>query len=240
MRFLPDALTFRRALRDPLTWGGLLIDLVPVYAVLLLEWRAAPLIILYWLENGVIGVFAGLRMLSIGVVSGAGPFLGSVFMTVFFAFHYGIFWTVHGAFVMMLAGAQAGAVKDVFGDGVDAATMASLGTDYFPGMSFIILLIVLWNAIVLIVDFWLRGEVRRAKLDEEMFGPYARVVVLHIGIFAGFFALTAIGQPAWGVLGLILLHAAFNFVHRVRQRGRERLPETGTGTGTGTTGQQPA
>ena len=59
--FDPDL--FARAYRDPMAWLTLLVDLLPVIAVVFFGWKAVPLVALYWLENLVIGAFTVLRML---------------------------------------------------------------------------------------------------------------------------------------------------------------------------------
>ena len=50
--FDPDL--FARAYRDPMAWLTLLVDLLPVIAVVFFGWKAVPLVALYWLENLVI------------------------------------------------------------------------------------------------------------------------------------------------------------------------------------------
>ncbi|MBI1338875.1 hypothetical protein GC169_01510 [bacterium] len=222
MKLIPDPSTLRAALRDPLVWGGLAIDLIPIYAVLALGWKASPLVLLYWLENGVIGLFTALRMLAAGVVQGPVALVAALFLTAFFAVHYGMFWFVHGVFVVFLTLGEPGVV----GEGAEAGTFpappglieAALGAA--PAMPVFIGLVIAWSAVVFVVDFLLRGEVGRSDLHREMMSPYGRVIVLHFGIFASFFALMALGDPAIGALALIILYAAYNFLQRARARAR--------------------
>ena len=44
--FDPDL--FARAYRDPMAWLTLLVDLLPVIAVVFFGWKAVPLVALYW------------------------------------------------------------------------------------------------------------------------------------------------------------------------------------------------
>mgnify|MGYP001804404904 FL=1 len=53
-----------------------------------------------------------------------------------------------------------------------------------------------------------------------MQAPYGRIIILHIGIFAGAFAMAAIGEPMWGILALILLRALWGVFLTVRRRSR--------------------
>ena len=45
-----DPALLSRTYRDPLAIFGLVVDLLPIFAVLTLGWGAAPLVFLYWLE----------------------------------------------------------------------------------------------------------------------------------------------------------------------------------------------
>ncbi len=57
-----------------------------------------------------------------------------------------------------------------------------------------------------------------------MTAPYGRVIVLHIGIFAGAGALILLGDPMIGVLALILLRVIWGIhVNMNEPQGRYRL-----------------
>ena len=95
---------WRVAMRDPLTWLAIAVDLTPVVFVLMFGWGAAPLVLLYWAENIIIGVATFARIIlsglkSWGLVGGA----GSLFLAAFFTFHYGLFCYGHGVFVFAFA-----------------------------------------------------------------------------------------------------------------------------------------
>ena len=91
----------------------LAVNLIPLAGVLLLGWRLSDLMLLYWLENGIIGGFTVLKILTSRVPAGEpgaargemlGPLahrLGAVGTAMFFTVHDGIFWTVHGVFVRL-------------------------------------------------------------------------------------------------------------------------------------------
>lgn len=229
MKFLPDPQTLQARLRDPLSWAGLAIDLLPIWAVIAWGWKASPLVVLYWLENGIIGVWTLARMLAFGLLKGIGALLGSLFMGTFFVFHFGMFWFVHGIFVQVLTGTgDVGASGQPSIEGGPIA-LAIAGLQSWNGMTFLALMLFAWGGVLFVSDYLLRGEVNRTDLGQEMAAPYGRVVVLHIGLFAGFFALQAIGEPAAGVLLLILLHAAWNFLTRFKPRAAATVAVPGGG-----------
>lgn len=221
MKFSLDPELLSRTYRDPLALFGLIVDLLPVCAVLFLGWGAAPLVFLYWLENLVIGVMTELRMLTVGIFNGIATLIGAIFMCAFFTFHYGMFCFVHGIFLVALSSGLNDTAAGPLGDGfpgIDGLITYMLGSA--PGMVMILALILAFNLSVYLIDGVLRGELRDRDLAEEMGAPYGRIIVVHIGIFAGFGAMMALGEPMLGVLGLILLRVIWGVFLAVRRRLR--------------------
>ncbi|WP_290482847.1 DUF6498-containing protein, partial [Hyphomonas sp. UBA3601] len=96
----PDLIA--RTYRDPIAVAVLLVDLLPILAVLVFGWGATPLVALYWLENLVIGMFTVLRM--VATLAGNIVNLFTVlFIVPFFTLHYGMFCFGHGVFIQALA-----------------------------------------------------------------------------------------------------------------------------------------
>jgi hypothetical protein len=88
-------------------------NLIPLGGVLFFGWSLWTILVLYWLENGIVGVWAVARILTAAgpVVPGTAGMaltLGQVmpavrpFVAAFFLVHYGLFWLVHGVFVFAL------------------------------------------------------------------------------------------------------------------------------------------
>src|ERR1051326_6744828 len=79
---------------------------VPLIGVLFLGWQVFPLILLYWLENVIVG---GLNVLRMGGADPAGPvrWIAKVFLIPFFCVHFGGFTTIHGVFVFAMFGGPA-------------------------------------------------------------------------------------------------------------------------------------
>src|SRR5687768_15241830 len=99
---------------SPLAVATLLVaNLVPLVGVLFFGWDVAMILIAYWLENGIVGIFNVAK-----IVLAKGPSTQSVrarvcfagesssngVLAAFFAIHYGFFWLVHGVFVVLLTG----------------------------------------------------------------------------------------------------------------------------------------
>ena len=101
----------------------IIANLVPLVGVLWFGWDVWAILIIYWLENGIVGLFNVLKMrraegsedgspmaaaetrrrLNSFTINGRSP-SGSekAVLIPFFIMHYGIFWVVHGIFVLTL------------------------------------------------------------------------------------------------------------------------------------------
>src|SRR6185503_5564408 len=81
--------------------GALVIaNMVPLLGVLALDWDLYGVMVLYWAENSIIGLYNVLKMLRVGGAKAA-P------LAAFFCVHYGIFMLVHFVFVRSMFGPHA-------------------------------------------------------------------------------------------------------------------------------------
>jgi hypothetical protein len=83
-------------------------------------------------------------------------------------------------------------------------------------VEYFIYAIIAFQVLVFVWEFVLKGEWRTTNPMAEMFAPYGRIIVLHLAIFGGAFALFALGQPMIGVLALILFRAVYGVVTNAR------------------------
>lgn len=179
--------------------GAVLVaaNLVAVYGILAFGWDVFPVILLYWIENVLIGVLNVARMLAAAPEDGAG-WASRLGTTAFFCLHYGVFTAVHGSLLIALFGEAyegegfsplPGATQAVIDYGLGIGVAAIAASHLF---SFF------WN-------YWWRGEFRRASLSDLMEQPYHRVFVLHVVILAGGFAVAALGSPLWALVPLVAI-----------------------------------
>lgn len=211
----PNALA--RTYRDPVAWAILAVDLFPIWAVLTLGWGAAPLVFLYWLENLIIGAVTLAKMTATSVKDSPVGLIGMAFVGPFFVVHYGMFCFVHGVFVSVFAKMNSDASDMDFPTPWGLVEEALLSGNNMP--TFVLAIIAL-QIFLFFQDFIVRGEYRETSIEKEMEAPYGRIIVLHIGIFAGAFAMAAIGEPMWGILALIGLRALWGVFLTVRRRVR--------------------
>tara|TARA_Y100000052_G_scaffold26765_2_gene32416 strand:- start:40546 stop:41256 length:711 start_codon:yes stop_codon:yes gene_type:complete len=210
---------WRVAMKDPITWLAIAVDLVPISFVVMFGWGATELVLLYWAENIVIGIATFVRILLSGFVK-LGPIggFGTMFMAAFFVFHYGMFCFGHGVFVMDFA---EGMIVDNGPPGFETIkSMFLQAANYAPGMMFVLGLIGLFQLVALVKDYWPGGQAELPDPMTEMFSPYGRIVVLHVAVIGGAFLMIALGNPMLGVFILIALRAVFSLIGRSwRDRG---------------------
>ncbi len=189
------------------TWPLALViglNLIPVIGVLFWGWSAFALIVLYWLENLVIGVRTLASMIANAAVMGGVNWLGALLFGGFFTLHYGLFCFGHGVFVMSMFGGS------FYGDSVidlGGAVAALFATQSNLAIGFAS--IVAWQ-VVQFVRFLVSGEVRRTNVVELMGAPYPRIITLHIAIIFGGFVLMLLNQPVSGILVLALVKMAYD------------------------------
>lgn len=198
-----------------------LANMVPLYGVLMLDWPVYPLIVLFWVENLVIGVVNVLKMLTVDPADPA-LWLAKLMLVPFFCVHYGAFAAGHGLFVFTLFGGSddLSAAGGMFPVGEWIERVAALGL-LLPAavLAASHLFSFAWNHL-------LRGEFRIASVPELMTQPYRRVVVLHVVIIAGGMAVMLFGSPLWALLLLIGLKVNLDLRAHLREHRRPAVDET--------------
>jgi Family of unknown function (DUF6498) len=172
------------------------VNLIPLYGVLALGWPVFPTVLLYWLENVVIGVLNVLRMLCV-CPRDRTRWVAKLFLVPLFCLHYGMFTAAHGTFVIMLFGGGEYPVQWL--QVIEPATRAVAAFDLALPLAALAashMYSFLWNYLG-------KGEFRRASLRELTRTPYSRVVVLHLTILFGGWIAMELGSPTWALVVLI-------------------------------------
>ena len=197
-------------------------NLVPLAGVLFLGWSVFDLLLLFWMENIVIGVFNVLRM---GVRLVSMRDLTALFLIPFFAFHYGAFTAGHGFFILAMFGA-----RETFGLGdagfspFGAFIMLERLLESQPGYLWGLGAMVLSHGFSFLVNFIGRGEFRHVDAGMLMHAPYPRIVVLHVTIILGGIITQALGQPLYAFVLLVLIKITIDALEHLRERKRQSGP----------------
>ena len=196
-----DILSSTSSLDSPSTLTLILANLVPAVGVAVFGWDLGEIMILYWAESAVIGLFNLFKMVFIG--RWAALLLGP-----FFLGHYGCFMVGHLLFIyaFFIQGINAGGgipVTEVVGDFM-AVWPALLALLISHGASYRL-------------NFIGRREFANRRIQQQMREPYARIVVMHVTIILGGFVAMALGTPLPALLLLIALKTAADARGHIRE-----------------------
>lgn len=180
---------------------------IVAWGVLSGGWSVFAVMALYWVENVIIGVFNVVKMLFAGALGGLAAFVGTLFMVAFFCVHYGLFTAVHGFFVVMLFGREAGIVG---GSGLFQPLGRMLGWLLASRDGVLAMLAIVSLHGVACVR-WLMRRAAGEGAGENLFGAvYGRVMVLHVALIAGAGLTQALNAPRGGVLLLVALKLLYD------------------------------
>ncbi|MEM1141154.1 MAG: DUF6498-containing protein [Pseudomonadota bacterium] len=197
-----------------------LANVLPIVGVLVLGWDVGALVVLYWAENLILGLFTMAKML----VAGG---LAALLKVAFFAFHFGAFCAVHGVFISMLL------------LGIDDPASSNARWP-LPFVFFEMLFAVMTGIVAVAPKAWLIGvaglvishgysffsnfifgpERDRTSVSKLMTAPYGRIVILHIAVITGAIAADALGEPPVILLALIVLKIGVDIVLHLREHRR--------------------
>jgi hypothetical protein len=194
-------------------------NLVPVYGVIVLGWKVFPIILLFWIENIIIGALNVLKMI-FASPSSWGNWLGKIFIVPLFCIHYGMFTFVHGIFVLGLFG---GAFRTGAPFPNIDTVLNLIRTDH---LHWAILGLAVSHSVSFVANYLGRGEYRQASVTALMQQPYGRVVVMHITLLGGGFLLMAMHSPMAGLLVLVALKIFLDVRTHLKERRKFQAPQT--------------
>lgn len=205
------------------------VNFLPIVGVLFWGWNVFEIVSLYWFENIVIGAINILKMLTscgdgsdvptgnkksflredadmpeyLRNPSGAKVLNHGVklFLVPFFTVHYGMFCFVHGVFVFALLGGKGGRMMD---GGPFTGMIRMISQILDSGGKWFVAAIIASHLFSFFYNYLGKGEYRNTSAPALMVAPYGRIVVLHIAILLGAFAITALDGPVFLLILLII------------------------------------
>lgn len=213
------------------SWLLIAMNIVPLIGVLFFEWDVRVVIVLYWIENLIIGIFNMLKMSFVAISKQQWKDLGLV---AFFAFHYGAFCAGHGNLLL-----------DILG--MDGSFDSLNVNEEWPGpLVFVqmgwltlqtVLLVMgakLWLGIAalflsrfvsFIENFIFRAEYANSSVKELMTAPYKHLVVLHVGLIAGAMLIMQFDSPVLLLAVLVALKTFFDFKMYKKRHQQEQAEQ---------------
>lgn len=173
-----------------------LANLIPVFGVLYFDWDVFYVLLLFWCENVVIGIFGILRML----VS-----IGNIFLAAFFSVHYGGFMFGH---LMVLFAMFSGAFENEAGQLSEPEQFVAALMN--PPVLIAVIAMFISHGWSFFANFLGTDERNLLTGTMAMAQPYRRMIITHIALLAGGFFLAEMGQPLPGLLLLIGMKIAMD------------------------------
>lgn len=165
-----------------------LANLIPLAGVVLANWDIGDIMLLFWAESAIIGLFNLLKMWVVGRWS-------VLFLGPFFIAHFGGFMVGHLLFIYALFLSPP--------EGVDA-TAAQVVADFrqlWPAL----LGLLVSHAVSFRLNFLGRREYLSTDIRQQMSAPYRRIIVMHLTIIFGGFLSMAFSTPLLAMVLLVVL-----------------------------------
>jgi hypothetical protein len=165
---------------------------IPVAGVVFLGWDPAFIILIYWAESVIIGIFNILMMLVSGVFTSdnifrPARFAAALFLSVFFTVHYGLFMLIHALFIGVLF------LNSHFAENADPYDSFFYNVfspdRYLPPILFIAACQLYFFFAYFIRNKWYCSN----EPQNFMVKPYVRVFVMQFTIIIGAFIMSATG-----------------------------------------------
>ena len=156
-------------------------------------WSLGDIMVLYWVESGVIAFFTVLKIAIVGR-------LGALVAAPFFVGHFGGFMSGHFLLIyaFFLRGSRAGWVP---------GAAAELQSIFAPIWTSIAALFVS-HGVSFYTNFIGEREYEGATVSGLMTAPYHRVIVMHLTLIFGGWIIMLMGMPTGALVVLLLLKTA--------------------------------
>jgi len=192
----------------------IIANIIPVAGVVFLGWSVAPIMLLYWAENLVVGFFNIIKMRKAeGAIESNTYTMNNKPITQadrnsmigFFIMHYGMFTLVHGAFVIAFFCVQY--------------------KGSFRGLMPVVLMLFISHAISYKQNFVGKEEYKQVSFAQLFWQPYKRVIIMHITILGGGALVQEKGSPLYALLIMVALKTIIDlFSHYFEHRKFQLSP----------------
>ena len=164
----------------------ILANLIPVYGVWFEGWNAAHIFLVFCLETIIIGIFnvvkmgavvAFVKQDNIGGSNGGMTIFSSLFLIIFFIFHYGFFVFVQTQIFFGVSGL----FKNTSFFNSYLAIPKVLGND---GL-LVLLIFITYYTLQTLYSFFLTGAYKTISMGKLMFQPYGRIFIQQFVVIIG-------------------------------------------------------
>ena len=178
-------------------------NLAPIAGSMFFSWKLSDIMVLYWAESAIIGLFNVCKIITINRV-------GALLAAPFFVAHFGAFMAVHFLFLytIFVEPDQAG----VAGTG-DLTMVAAVFIALWPAF----LGLFLSHAFSFFQNFLGRREYLNRTVDQQMTEPYSRIIFMHVALILGGGLSMVLGGSTLVLLVIIVFKIVFDVKAHLKQ-----------------------
>ena len=194
------------------------VNFVPFFGVLFLGWKASMILLLYWMENIVVGFYNVFKMklakVPSPVVKGK-----TIFPTMTFLINYSIFTAVHGASILAFL---------LIDNQVDPETNGGMDI-IFPSLDIFfwvtVGLLFVSHGVSFVSNFLIKGECHNVQAVRLINQPIRRLIIMHMTIIIGAYLGTFAGEPLGALLALVTIKTGVDVAAHLKERKGIKKPE---------------
>jgi hypothetical protein len=189
------------SLASPSTLALIIANLVPLAGAAFLGWNMGDVMVLYWAESAVIGIFNIAKIIVIGKFF-------ALLAAPFFLGHFGGFMSVHFLFIYSL-----------FIKGPQDNTGSSLAevAQYFSGIWLALAALFISHGLSFFINFLGRKEYLGRTVNYQMAEPYKRIVFMHLVLIFGGGVTLILGEATPVLIVVIAAKIWFDIKAHMKQ-----------------------
>lgn len=176
----------KKIYQTPSVIALLFANIIPIIGVLFWNYDLGMLLLVYWAESGIIGLYTLIKMIIIATKEGIGG-LSILFMAPFFIVHFGGFMAGHLVFILAIIGSG-------FMPGPVDQPLSQIFYENTTTIHWALLALVLSHGVSFAQNFVIKKEHEKLQSGDLIAAPYGRIIVMHITIIIGAFATIALGN----------------------------------------------
>lgn len=193
-------------------------NLIPLVGIFLFHWDVRFIVLLYWIENLVVGFYNILKMAFLQTAPAKNR-REKLFVIPFFSVHYGGFCAIHGFFLIHFF--KIGGTAPPFDAGnkwwgpliffqLLYSVIARVWASKPPEMIWAVIGLFISHGVSFVENYILGQEYKTSSLKNLMHQPYQRIIVMHIAILAGGIFVMQLDSPMPLLIALVLLKIFFD------------------------------
>jgi hypothetical protein len=190
----------QKAIFNPSVLALLVVNAIPFLGVLVFSWNALDVMMLFWVENIVVGFYNVIRMLKVEGV-------GAMIDIFFFVIYFGAFAFLHLLLILVIFGSFGVNAPAISKDSI----VTAIGTVWVGILGFMVS-----HGVSYLSNFIGRKEYRKMNMEGLLKQPYGRTLIPHAAVLIGLiFVLAAKSNVV--VLALFVVFKIWVDVHHHKQ-----------------------